>query len=141
MALPYLACMLAISQFHHLPPRLLPSIQAVEGGYPGAIHHNTDGSDDYGVMQINSRWVQPLADYIVYMRQPRMTPTLVRARLIEDPCFNIAMAGAILQAEWQMAGHDWMAAVGNYHSRTPALHREYLAQVSARAALLFGRGG
>ncbi len=65
MALPYLACMLAISQFHHLPPRLLPSIQAVEGGYPGAIHHNRDGSDDFGVMQINSRWVQPLAAYIV----------------------------------------------------------------------------
>ncbi len=140
MALPYLACMLAISQFHHLPPRLLPSIQAVEGGYPGAIHHNRDGSDDFGVMQINSRWVQPLAAYIVYLRQPRMTPVAVRARLIADPCFNIAAAGAILQAEYEQSGRDWMAAVGNYHSHTPLLHREYLARVSARAAALFGRG-
>jgi hypothetical protein len=70
-----------------------------------------------------------------------MTPVAVRRRLIEDPCFNIAAAGAILQAEWQQSGHNWLEAVGNYHSHTPILHREYLARVSARAALLFGPAG
>lgn len=32
MAIPFLACMVATAAFYHLPPRVLPAIQAVEGG-------------------------------------------------------------------------------------------------------------
>jgi hypothetical protein len=89
MALPYLACMLATASFYHLPPRILPSIQAVEGGYPGAEHVNTDGSTDLGVMQINTRWVTPLNAYVAYVTHSRTTEAQTRARLVVDPCFNI----------------------------------------------------
>jgi hypothetical protein len=141
MALPYLACMLAAANFYHLPPRVLPSIQAVEGGYPGAEHLNTDGSTDLGVMQINTRWVRPLAAYVTTVTRTQTSEDETRRRLIADPCFNIAAAGLILRSEWEQAGHDWPAAVGNYHSHTPGLHQSYLAHVIDRARALFGNGG
>jgi hypothetical protein len=57
MTVPFLACMASVAAFYHLPPRVLPAIQAVEGGSIGAIHQNRDGSQDLGVMQVNTRWV------------------------------------------------------------------------------------
>lgn len=141
MAVQYLACMLATAQFYHLPPRVLPSIQAVEGGYVGAQHANTDGTVDLGVMQINTRWLRPLSVAVGKITHSPMPPATVYRRLIADPCFNIAAAGLILQAEYVWAGHDWQAAVGNYHSHTAQLHTAYLVQVMAKARTLFGGDG
>ena len=61
MAVPFLACMALVASVYHLPPRVLPAIQAVEGGVPGSVSHNADGSDDLGVMQVNTLWLAPLA--------------------------------------------------------------------------------
>lgn len=57
MGVPFLACMTAAAAFYHLPPRALPAIHAVEGGAVGVVSHNTNGSDDLGVMQINTIWL------------------------------------------------------------------------------------
>jgi soluble lytic murein transglycosylase-like protein len=131
MAVPYLACMALVASLYHLPPRVLPAIQRVEGGTPGNIHHNTDGSDDYGVMQVNTIWLAPLAAYT------HLPPQVVRARLIVSPCFNIAAAGAILRTYLNETHGDLMAAVGDYHSHTPALNRSYQAKVLQSATRLF----
>jgi hypothetical protein len=138
MPLPYLACMLAAAQFYHLPPRVLPSIQVVEGGFPGAIHPNRDGSDDLGVMQINTRWIGPLTGYVNAQPGSHMTEQSMHDRLITDPCFNISAAALIVHYEWTGAGGDWLRAVGNYHSHTPSFHAAYLARVTAAARALFG---
>src|SRR3954468_24175591 len=90
----------------HLPPRVLPSILAVEGGRAGLISHNEDGSDDLGPMQVNSRWVPALAA-IGGLPHP-----VVRQRLIDEPCFNIAAAGAIMRAHLVEAHGDLTVAVG-----------------------------
>ena len=63
MAVPFLACMVLTASVYHLPPRVLPSIQAIEGGRVGLMHSNKDGSVDLGVMQINTLWVGPLARF------------------------------------------------------------------------------
>jgi len=55
--------MAAAASFYHLPPRVLPSIQAVEGGRPGLVHINENGTADLAVMQVNTIWIQPLAQY------------------------------------------------------------------------------
>ncbi len=36
MPVPYLACMALVASIYHLPPRVLPSIHTIEGGWPGA---------------------------------------------------------------------------------------------------------
>lgn len=131
MAVPFLACMALVAQVYHLPPRVLPSIQAVEGGFVGSVSHNTDGSDDLGVMQVNTLWLPALAQ-VAHLPQ-----TEVRRRLVNDPCFNIAAGGAVLRTYLNETHGDLMQAVGDYHSHTPALNQAYRLKVVAAAARLF----
>ena len=138
MPLPYLACMLTAAQYYHLPPRVLPSIHAVEGGFPGAIHPNRDGTDDLGVMQINTLWVAPLTAYVNTRTAAHMSTAEMHDRLVTDACFNVSAAALIVQTEWNNGGHDWLRAVGNYHSHTATLHADYLARVTQAARSLFG---
>ena len=131
MGIPFLACMIATASFYHLPPRLLPVIQAVEGGRPGVVQTNTNGSADLGVMQINSVWVPPLA------HATGLSPDAVRSRLIGEPCFNIAAAGAIMRLYLNEAHGDLMMAVGYYHSHTSDLALPYRTKVLAAAGMMF----
>jgi hypothetical protein len=133
LALPYLACMLQAAQFYALPPRVLPSIQAVEGGAPGTVHRNADGSFDLGVMQVNTLWVGPIANRI------HAAPDAVAARLTNDACFNIAAAALILRG-YLNESHDLLEAVGDYHSHTRLLNLAYRSHVVAVAAAMFGKG-
>ena len=79
MAIPYVACMLAVASAQHLPPRVLPAIRAVEGGAVGTVSQNRDGSQDLGLMQINTRWLPVLAQ-----RTGRDEVTL-RQALLQNP--------------------------------------------------------
>lgn len=132
MAVPYLACMALVAQVYGLPPRVLPSIHAVEGGAPGVEHRNTDGSVDLGVMQINTLWLPVLARYT------RLDPATVRAQLLQRPCFNIAAAGLIMRTYLDETRGDLMQAIGNYHSHTPLLNQTYQVKVRTAAAAMFG---
>jgi hypothetical protein len=132
MSIPLLACMVTVAAYYHLPPRVLPSIQAVEGGAIGVVHGNTDGSQDLGLMQVNTRWVTGLAQVA------QTTPDMARFRLIHDGCFNIAAAGAIMRYYLDEAHGDLMLAVGYYHSHTPAFNIAYQQKVLTSAYRLFG---
>lgn len=133
MPVPYLACMALVASIYHLPPRVLPAIHAVEGGWPGAAVRNADGSEDLGVMQVNTLWIGPLVRYT------GLPGPVVRDKLIRLPCFNIAAAGAILRGYLDEARGDLMRAIGYYHSHRPALGLPYQARVRDAAATLFTR--
>ncbi len=133
MSGPFLACMAAAAAFYHLPPRVLPSIQAVEGGRVGLIHINTNNTADLGLMQVNTIWVRPLARYA------RMQPEAVITRLRDDACFNIAAAAAVMRVYLTEAHGNVMVAIGHYHSHTPDLSAAYESKVLDAAASLFGR--
>ena len=132
MSVPLLAGMATVAAYYHLPPRVLPSIQAVERGAIGTVHTNVNGSQDLGLMQVNTRWVVRLADVA------RISPVLVRLRLIYDGCFSIAAAGAIMRTYLDESHGDLMRAVGYYHSHTPDLNVDYQDKVLASAYRLFG---
>ena len=106
-------------------------MQAVEGGSVGTVSHNANGSDDLGVMQVNTVWLPALVRYT------GLPPETVRQRLVNEPCFNIAAAGAIMALHLRENGGEVMGAVGDYHSRTPPLHDAYLAKVVTSAGRLF----
>ena len=131
MSVPFLACMAAAAAFYHLPPRVLPSIQAVEGGKIGSVRMNTNGSADLGVMQVNTIWVKPLADFA------HMNRKAVTERLLNDPCFNIAASAAIMRVYLTESQGDLMAAIGYYHSHAPTLSAAYRNKVVAAATALF----
>ena len=131
MAIPFLSCMALVASVYSLPPRVLPAIHALEGGVPGSISHNADGSEDLGVMQVNTRWLPPLA------RVSRLPTEEVRRRLVVEPCFNIAAAGLIMRSYLVETHGDLMRAIGDYHSHTPALNVDYQARVVAAARRMF----
>ena len=131
MAVPFLACMALVANLYSLPPRVLPSIQAVEGGRPGLAHPNANGTEDLGVMQVNTIWLGPLATYT------HLPAAEVRARLLARPCFNIAAAGLIMRTYLDETRGDLLRAVGDYHSHTPVLNLDYQARVLRSATQLF----
>ena len=123
--------MTAAAAFYHLPPRALPAIHAVEGGAVGVVSQNTNGTADLGVMQINTIWLADIA------RAAKLPVEKVKDRLINDACFNIAAAAAILRMYLNETRGDLMRAIGNYHSHTPALNSAYQTRVLTAAARLF----
>ena len=74
-------------------------------------------------MQINTLWVAPLAE------QTRQSQSTIRRRLLSEPCFNIAAAGAIMRIYLNEAKGDLQRAIGNYHSHTPVRHNSYRLKV------------
>ena len=135
MPVPYLACMSLVAHLYALPPRVLPAIQRVEGGAPGAVHRNRDGTADLGVMQVNTLWIPAL---VRYTRTGRGTVT---RRLTTEPCYNIAAAGAIMRTYLDEAHGNLLRAVGDYHSHTDALNRLYQVAVLRAATVMFVRQG
>ncbi|MGI4808324.1 MAG: lytic transglycosylase domain-containing protein [Janthinobacterium lividum] len=133
MAVPFLSCMALVAQIYALPPRVLPAIQRVEGGQPGLVRTNTNGSQDLGIMQINTIWLPHLAGY------SRLSQPEVRDRLLNNACYNIAAAGLIMRTYLDETAGDLLRAVGNYHSHTPHLNLNYQSQVLRSASLLFER--
>ncbi len=127
--------MTLVASLYHLPPRVLPAIQGVEGGRQGLLHLDADGTLDLGVMQINTRWLQPLSRYT------HAPVDVVFRRLRDEPCYNIAAAGAILRTYLNESRGDLLRAVGDYHSHTPKLNFEYRMQVMRAAGVLFASGG
>jgi hypothetical protein len=133
MSIPYLACMALVAAVYHLPPRVLPSIQAVEGGMVGDASRNADGSSDLGVMQVNTLWL-PFLSHVA-----RLPADETERRLVFDPCFNIAAAGLIMRTYLNETRGDLMQAVGDYHSHTFDRNRRYQEKVVAAAMRLFVR--
>ncbi len=135
MAIPFITCMALVANIYGLPPRVLPSIQAVEGGQVGLSSMNANGTEDLGLMQVNTVWLAPLSRY------SRLPQAVVRTKLLNEPCYNIAAAGLIMRTFLDEANGDLMRAVGNYHSHTPVLHQRYRDKVLRSAAGLFGLPG
>jgi hypothetical protein len=134
MSVPFLACMIAAASFHHLPVQALAAIQSVEGGAVGTVSVNKDGSADLGVMQVNTQWVPAVA------RATRVKEPIVRARLIQDGCYSVKVAAAILDVYKVEAHGNMVEAVGFYHSHTPDLKAAYQAKVLAAALRLRKKG-
>lgn len=132
MTVPFVACMALSAALHNLPPEVLPAIHNVEGGKVGTVSRNRNGTEDLGVMQINTIWVPRLA------RATSLRDEEVRARLIGNACFNIVVAGAILRIYLTETKGDLWRAVGNYHSHTPARNLAYQAKVLNSAVRSMG---
>jgi hypothetical protein len=118
-----LACFLHAASLQAIPPSLLLAIWRVEGGLPGTVSRNGNGTTDLGVMQVNSVHLPRLA--ALYGRQE----TEVEARLRDDGCFNVQIAAFELARRIEARGGDVWAGVGDYHSSTPEFHWRYRHKV------------
>lgn len=105
--------------YQHVNPLILRAIAWQESrNRPDAKHVNANGSIDYGVMQINTIHLPTLAQYGI------------GKEALMSPCKNIYIAAWQLRRQVNRYGNTW-AAVGAYHSATPALRDEYARQIAA----------
>ena len=86
-------CVAAAAAVYRLPPAIIASILAVEGGQAGTRSRDADGSEDLGPAQINTVWLDEVA------KAAGITRAEADRRLQWDGCFNIRVSGAILRHE------------------------------------------
>lgn len=114
---PERACIADAAHYHHVSPRLLEAIARVESnGNAHAVHHNTNGSSDIGLMQIDTAWVPTLSRYGI------------RPDALFDPCISSYVAAWLLARNVAQFGLTWNA-VGAYNARTPRKRVEYASKV------------
>jgi len=92
-------------------PLILKAIAGVESNYkPRAVNRNSNGTYDFGIMQINSSWGHALGrDWW---------------NTLGDPCSNIKGGAMILSNCMKKYGYTW-EAIGCYNSQTPDKRDRY----------------
>jgi len=111
-------CFIGAGQMYGVSPSLLRAIAYVESTYhPQARNLNSDGSEDLGLMQINSWWLPKLAPYGIN-----------REMLLSDACTNVHIGAWILSQEIQQLGPSWRA-VGAYNAKSSDKARRYARRV------------
>jgi len=102
---------------YDVSPALLRAIARVESDNDPAAHgRNPNGTEDYGLMQVNSSWARTFGSSW--------------NMVIENPCYNV-MAGAwILRRCIDRYGEDWKA-VECYHTGKTGLKigKRYVSKV------------
>ena len=97
-----------------ISPQLLWSIAKTESNFnPRAINRNSNGTYDYGLMQINSSWAKRLG---------------TTWNDLGEPCTNVKVGAWVLAQCIQDYGYNWRA-VGCYNSRTPSKGDRYAGRV------------
>ncbi len=108
-------CFEEAGSLYGINPLILRAIAKVESNFnPTAIHRNTNGTYDFGLMQINSSWA----------------PVLGRERwnLLGDACYNTMTGSWILATCMSKYGYTWKA-IGCYNSQTPGKRDRYAQMV------------
>jgi len=109
-------CIYAAAAEQRLPVEILVAILVAEGGRPGIVSRNKNGTVDLGPMQVNSIHVPSASS-----AQHKFSA------LKNDGCYNVRYGAYRLRAEIDRVDDFWIG-VGNYHSRTPHLHQKYVSQ-------------
>ncbi|AOY97828.1 lytic transglycosylase (plasmid) [Cupriavidus sp. USMAA2-4] len=111
-------CFDAAGAYHQVNPMVLRAIAWQESRFRAdAVRRNDDRSIDRGLMQINSVHLAELKRYGV------------DARTLEDGCASVFIGAWHLRRKMNRHGNTW-AAVGAYHSETPALRERYARAIA-----------
>lgn len=98
-------CFREASERYNIPEKLLRAIARVESGMnPSAVNKNA-GSEDIGLMQINSGWLPVLRRFGIGRNN------------LWNPCTNVHVGAWILAKNIETYGYTW-EAVGAYNARS-----------------------
>ncbi len=114
---PY-SCITQASAQYHVPATVIVSVLEVENGQVGDANVNSNGTIDYGPMQINSVWLK------------RLEPFNYTAHDLQyDPCINVNVGTWIL-AQKIAANKSVWKGIGDYHSKTTEQNLLYQYKVN-----------
>ncbi|KAI3602982.1 Soluble lytic murein transglycosylase (plasmid) [Cupriavidus necator H850] len=112
-------CLDDAAAYHGVSALLVRGIAKAESGMrANAVNRNTNGSEDLGLMQINTVHLPRLARYGV-----------TRERLF-DPCVSAYVGSWILRDCLDRYGHTWNA-VGCYNAGSPDKRLKYANRIYA----------
>lgn len=108
-------CFEEAGAMYGMSPQLLWAIAKVESNFnPSAVNKNSNGTYDFGVMQINSNWYKILGKELW-------------GRL-GDPCINVQVGAWVLAQCTQRHGYTW-EAVGCYNAQNKEKRARYANRV------------
>lgn len=121
-------CWEDVAARYDIEPELLQAIAAVESGYRADAmnYHNSNGSRDIGLMQINSMHLPDL-----------LKQGITEERLLTEPCLSLEVGASILAGFIKRFGYNW-TAVGSYNvgpgagPERDALRERYALKIWAR---------
>lgn len=123
-------CSIQAANHYHIPAVVLLAVAEQEGGKPGQKVRNSNGTFDYGVMQINTVSLADLRRFGINEHH-----------VLANGCYPYYLAA------WRIAGHlqndlgDIWQRAANYHSRTPTYNRLYRSKLIRRAVKIASRLG
>lgn len=110
-------CLDQAATFHRVSPALARGIARVESGMRAdATNRNTNGTEDIGLMQINS------------VHLPRLAKFGITRQSLFDPCTNAYVGTWILADCLSRYGETW-TAVGCYNAGAPDKRLRYATRV------------
>lgn len=108
-------CFNEAGQEYGINPQILRAIAKVESNFnPAAVNVNSNGTYDFGLMQINSSWASVLGKE--------------RWQAQGDACYNTKTGAWILSMCMKKYGYTWKA-IGCYNSQTPDKRDRYSRMV------------
>ena len=111
-------CINDVAVRYHIPALLIISTLKTENGHAGEANRNTNGTVDYGPMQVNSSWLPKIMAY-----------GFTRDSLQFDACANVEV-GAWIMAQEIADGKTLRRGIGNYHSHTPGKNTFYANKIA-----------
>ncbi len=106
-------CIASAAQFHRVDPQLLKAILMVESRLnPSAINHNTNGTRDIGVAQVNT------------VHLPALEKHGIGEHELKNGCVNTYVGAWLLSKQIARHGMNWFG-IAAYHSTTPAKNARY----------------
>jgi hypothetical protein len=110
-------CINQAAMIYHVPATLIISVLKVEGGRNGMAKPNSNGTYDYGPMQINTIWLSKIKPY-----------GYTKETLQFNPCANVYVGTWILSQRIADSPDFWRG-VGAYHSYTRSENVPYQRKV------------
>ncbi|MFJ1254385.1 lytic transglycosylase domain-containing protein [Cupriavidus sp. CuC1] len=110
-------CLDDAAVFHQVSPVLLWGIAQHESGMRAyAINRNTNGSEDIGLMQINT------------VHLPRLAKYGITRQSLFNPCVSAYVGAWILRENMDRYGPTW-DAVGAYNATSPDKRLRYINRI------------
>lgn len=115
-------CSISAAVKYEIPANIVLAVAEKEGGRPGQRVLNSNGTEDIGAMQFNTRYLASLAKY-----------GITEQHVSQAGCYSFDLAAWRLRQHIKNDQGDIWTKAANYHSRTPHYNAIYRADLIRRA--------